>query len=137
MNINWKRVVIAAIWSELLLFSIHFLAVKYVAPAIGIAIGGTIILLNWFGMQFWGGIWITRKIDSRFILHGVLVGIVVSILFFPLMPIVYAQQAITLQICMTVLFSDAVKILGSTAGGYVGGRRRKKLLSAQDSKISS
>jgi hypothetical protein len=134
MKINWKRIVIAAIWSELLLFAIYFLAVRYVAPVNGIAIGGTIILLNWFGMPFLGGLWVTRKIKSRFVLHGVLVGIVISILFFPLMPIAYGQQAITFHVWIAILLLDALKILGSTLGAYVGGMRRKILLSAQTAK---
>jgi len=128
MKINWKRAVIAAIWSQLLLFAIHFLAVKYIGPATGIAIGTTIILLNWFGTPFWGGLWVTRKIESRFVLHGALLGIIVSILGLPLIPIVYPQQAITPQIRATILLSDTLKILGSTVGGYVGGRLRKKSL---------
>ena len=128
MKINWKRAVIAAIWSQLLLFAIHFLAVKYIGPATGIAIGTTIILLNWFGTPFWGGLWITRKIESRFVLHGVLLGVIVSLLGLPLIPIVYPQQAITPQIRATILLSDALKILGGMAGAYVGGRLRKRSL---------
>jgi hypothetical protein len=128
MKIHWVRVLIAGVLAQLLLFAIHFLAVKYVGPATGIATSATIILLNWLGMPFLGGLWVTRKIESRFVLHGALVGIIVSILGIPLIPVVYPQQAITSQIRATILLSDILKILGGTVGGYVGGRLRKKSL---------
>jgi hypothetical protein len=141
MKINWKRVVIAAIWSELVL-TVIYIAVRYaISAGLSSDFGISIITLDWFGLMFLGGLWVTRRIESRFVLHGLLVGIVASILYFPLSPLIglllpEAVQAAsnTSQLWMiwiAILSSCVWKMLGSTLGAYVGGRRRKKLLSAQ------
>jgi hypothetical protein len=133
MKINWKRVLIAAVWSELLLFAIYLLA--GLIPA-GLA-RRTFVYLDWFGLMFLGGLWVTRKIESRFVLHGLLVGLVANILFFPLRPLIglfwpmTARSGSSRIITTGVLVSFVLKMLGAMAGAYVGGRRRKNLQSIQ------
>jgi hypothetical protein len=125
MKINWKRVVIAAIWSELVTFAIFQLARRYAGSAMeGIA------CLDWFGLMFLGGLWVARKIDSRFTLHGVLVGIFANILFVMiLLPAILGDQ-LPAGYWIGALPSFAIKIAGAAAGGYVGGRLRKKSLAS-------
>jgi hypothetical protein len=135
MKINWKRVVIAAIWSELVL-TVIYIAVRYAISAGLSSAFGIIITLDWFGLMFLGGLWVTRGIESRFVLHGLLVGVIANILYFPLIPLIglllpEAVQATsnTSQLWIAILSSCVWKILGSTLGAYVGGRLRKKSLS--------
>ena len=131
MKINWKRVVIVGILSELLLLVIRIPFLRYDGPA-----SWVVNFLTHFIPLFLGGLWIARKIESRFVLHGVLVGIVANLLLIVLAPLLMLLKEPSNQQLTSLLISIPVKILGSTAGGYVGGRQRKKLLSAQDSKVS-
>jgi hypothetical protein len=148
MKINWKRVVIASIWSELLLLAIYIPTVKYAGSAATV-----IVKVEMFVPLFLGGLWVARKIESRFILHGVLVGISANVLFAALVAVlllfrqfqsqapqiaqqsagVVADQAVRAVINLAV--EVGLKIVGAAVGAYIGGRRRKKLLSMQDSKV--
>ena len=134
MNINWKRVVIAGIWAELLLLAIYIPAKEYAGAAFIV-----IAVLAMFGSMFLGGLWVARMIESRFVLHGVLVGIVAGVvfyaLFFSFRSIVWPNEPPS-PIANDV-FAAALKILGAAVGAYVGGIRRKKLLSAQTAKLPS
>jgi hypothetical protein len=148
MNINWKRVLIAAIWSEVLLYVIYVLTRTYAGSA-----GRVIALVEMFVLMFPGGLWVARKIESRFILHGVLVGILANVLYFVLIPALrflyllllggqfqsQAPQAGSPQISSLVLLGldVALKTLGAAAGAYVGGRRQKVKLAIQNGKASA
>ena len=93
--------------------------------------------------MFLGGLWVVRKNDSRFVLHGLLVGIIANILFFPLGPLIGLFRPSTARsgpsgiLTTGVLISFALKMLGAAVGAYVGGIRRKRQLSMQDSNVSS
>jgi putative membrane protein (TIGR04086 family) len=130
MKINWKRVVIAAVWSELVLFILFLLTASYVSePA-----RRMVNRLEWLGLLFLGGLWVARKIDSRFILHGLLVGIIANILFFPLTPLIglFLRPGPPRSGASTgLLISFVLKMLAAAAGAYVGGRLRKKALAQQ------
>jgi hypothetical protein len=135
MKINWKRVVIAGILFEILL-TLIYIAAQYAGPY-----RLAIVLLDWFGIMFWGGLWVARKIESRFVIHGFLVGIIANLLFFPLRPLLPLLRPTDVQaemaemansgpgILMAILISFIIKILGSTLGAYIGGRLRKKQFS--------
>ena len=135
MKINWKRVLIAAIWSELLLLAIYVPTRIYAGSATTV-----IAAVEMFVPLFLGGLWVARKIESRFILHGVLVGILANVLYVALMPVLLLQlrqfQSQTQQIdpqssgvvadqVVRFVVYVALKILGAAAGAYVGGRRHK------------
>jgi len=137
MKINWKRVVFAAIWSELLLLAIYVPTIRYgmVFPAFIIL---AILVLVFLGPLFLGGLWIARKIESRFILHGVLVGIFANVLYVPLMRVLslligrqfmsQAQKMDSQVVLILGIIFVVLKILGAAAGACVGGMRRKKQL---------
>jgi hypothetical protein len=129
MKLNWKRIVIAAIWSELVLFAIFQLARRYAGSATEV-----IVYLDWFGLMLLGGLWVARRIDSRFILHGFLVGIFANILFVViLLPAILGGQ-LPAGYWIEALPSFVMKIAGSTAGAFIGGIRRKRRLLAQATK---
>jgi hypothetical protein len=127
MRIHWKPILITALWSELLLFAIYLAAMQYAG-----AYRDIMVYLDFILLMFLGGLWVARKVESSFVLHGVLVGIFANILFIPLSPLILLIQPTVLQdertsqIFIEIIVDCAVKILGSTAGGYVGGRLSTK-----------
>jgi hypothetical protein len=122
MKINWKRVVIAAIWAELLLLAIYFPA-KFYAGSAFIAIA----LLAMLGSMFLGGLWVSRKVESQFLLHGVLVGIFANVVFYvPLFAFVLMSPNADTGSLSVHIFTAVTKVLGAAIGGYVGGRFKKK-----------
>jgi hypothetical protein len=143
MKINWIRILIAGLWAEALLILIRIPILKYVeSPSFLVGV------LVWTVPMFLGGLWVARKIESRFILHGVLVGIVANILWIPLQSLLdlIVPPATTTTDTATQTGSDPLlwtviilivaalfKILGSTLGAYIGGKRWKKQPSAQAS----
>jgi hypothetical protein len=132
MKINWKRVVIGAIWSELVLFAIWIPARLYGGSARQL-----IAYLDFLVLMFLGGLWVAHKLESRFALHGVLLGVIANVLAFPLLmlAIFIWPDALQLEpvkkVWVMIVFECALKILGSAAGAYVGGRLRKKSLAQQ------
>jgi hypothetical protein len=127
MKINWKRVVFAAIWSELLFYALwvtNALTARYTGPSRLFLIAAIFEILIPF---FLGGLWVARKIESRFILHGVLVGILANILLAIVVALILLSQHASprdLNIFFGFLLM-AMKIIGAVAGSYVGGKRTK------------
>lgn len=112
-RIHWMRVLIGGFLAELAVFALVVpvallygqRALLYAAPVASLA--------TCFLFAFWVG----RTIDSRFVLHGFLVGIVATLIYVGLTrarpePLAY-------------LVAHALKILGGAAGGLLAGRRRK------------
>lgn len=112
---HWARVLIGGFLAEVLviafvipislLFGQH--ALLYAAPPASLM------------ACFLFALWVARRIDSRFVLHGILVGVVAALLYVGLTlgrpePLVY-------------LLAHALKILGGAAGGLVARRRRAAL----------
>jgi putative membrane protein (TIGR04086 family) len=124
MKINWKRVVIAGIWSELLLTAIYFPAKMYSVPGFP-----AIAILAMLGSMFLGGLWAVRKVESHFVLHGLLVGIIANVVFYvPLFAFMLMSPNADIGSLSDQIFAAVTKILGAAIGGYVGGRLRKKAL---------
>ena len=127
MKINWKRVLIVGFISEIVLFALfQLVSLLPVGP-----LRETLVYLDWFGLMFLSGLWIARRVESQFALHGVLVGIVANILFVVILLPAIIRGQLPDGYWIVAFPSFVTKIVGSTAGAYVGGRRRKKLLSAQ------
>ena len=145
MGINWKRVVIAAIWAELLVCMFYIPTVGYTIKHQESAAIVSMILapLEMFIPLFLGGLWIARKIESRFILHGALVGILANVLYLSLMPMFLApillgeqfniqSQEVGWSMILTItMIAIMFRILGAVTGAFIGGKRHKKHISAQ------
>jgi len=112
-GIRWLRVLLAGFLAEVfviaLVIPISLLfgknTLSYSAPAAS--------LLACFVFAIWVG----RRLDSRFVLHGVLVGVVAALIYVALTrggpePPAY-------------LVAHALKLLGGAAGGFVAARRQK------------
>ena len=69
-----------------------------------------------FATCFLAALWLSRKITSRFVLHGILVGVVATLFYLTLTrfkpePLAY-------------VIAHILKLAGGAAGGYVAERRR-------------
>lgn len=117
-RIHWVRVLVGGFLAELSVFAVVLPVLLlygqhpllYVAPPAS--------LVACFLFAFWVG----RGVDGKFLLHGILVGVVATLLYVGLTrgrpePLAY-------------LFAHVLKILGGAAGGLFAGRRRKPTSSA-------
>jgi len=113
VGIRWLRVLLAGFLAEILVIALVIPvsllfgknALTYAAPAASLL------------ACFLFAIWVGRRLDSRFVLHGVLVGIVALLIYVALTrgrpePLAY-------------LIAHALKILGGAVGGLVAARRQK------------
>lgn len=111
-RIHWVRVLIGGFLAEAAVFVVvipFFLTfgqhpLLYVAPVASLL------------MCFLFALWVGRGIESRFVLHGALVGVVATLLYVGL---TRAQPE-----PLAYLVAHALKILGGAGGGLVAGRRR-------------
>ena len=116
-GIRWGRILIAGILAEL--FVVVLLAPVYLVFGEQAAVYST----TWasFVGLFTLAVWVGRKIDSRFVLHGLLVS-VVAILFY--ITVTLAQPESLLYIA-----AHAFKLLGGATGGFYAERRKQRLAS--------
>jgi putative membrane protein (TIGR04086 family) len=111
--IRWLRILLGGFLAEVLVIALVIpvallfgkSTLTYTAPAAS--------LLACFLLAIWVG----RRLDSRFVLHGILVGVVATLIYVALTrggpePPAY-------------LVAHGLKLLGGAAGGLVAARRRK------------
>jgi hypothetical protein len=112
MSIQWRRVLLAAFLMELVLFAIAIplylggegRVLVYVVPPAA--------LIATFAITVWVG----RGIKSNFVLHGVLIGVVGTLMYVALT----RAQPEPWQYWV----AHALKVVGGAAGGMVLARRR-------------
>jgi hypothetical protein len=111
-GIHWVRALIGGLLAEVAVFAvvlpISFVlgqrSLLYTAPVASLA------------ACFLLALWVARGISSRFVLHGVLVGVVAALLYVAL---TRAQPE-----PLAYVVAHVLKIVGGAAGGLVGGRGR-------------
>jgi hypothetical protein len=133
-RIHWKRILIAGFLAEATVFAVFFLLL-FAATAAGVPEiarpMGTLdyihALVSSFAMAFLFTLWVGKRIESGFVLHGVLIG-VFGILLFSIM-----WLATTRSLAQPPLYvvAHVLKVLGGIAGGVVAERRQRHILSAQ------
>jgi len=122
MKVHWGRVVVAAILFEAALFAITIVLTLFMDIQAFLPFVPAVVFV--VGFPF--GMWVARKPASGFVLHGVLVGVVATIIYFGLV----VGQGISVTEVMNMygpipfFLANALKILGCVAGAYVAGRRR-------------
>jgi hypothetical protein len=111
-GIRWVRALIGGIAAELSLFAI-VLPARYLfgqrAFLASILIGSALL-------PFLFALWVGRRVESRFLLHGALVGLV-AILFY--LALAWGQPEPLLY-----KIAHALKVVGGMAGGAIASRRR-------------
>ncbi len=113
MSIQWGRILLAAFLMELVLFA--FAIPLTLSGARRVALYGVppLALVATFAITVWLG----RRIASKFVLHGVLIGIAGTLMYVGLTrggpePWQY-------------IVANALKVVGGAAGGVVLARRRQ------------
>lgn len=111
-RIHWVRVLLGGFFAEaavfvvvvpvLLKFGQHPLL--YLAPVAS------------FVMCFLLALWVGRRLESAFVVHGILVGVVAALIY---VAITKAQPE-----PVAYLIAHALKLLGGAAGGFLAGQRR-------------
>ena len=130
-QVHWGRIVVAGFLSEVSIFVIFLL----------LLIGSTLAgfpdvarpmstldyidaMLSSFAMVFLFTLWVGKRIESGFILHGALVG-VVGILLFGIMWVTTTGGSLSQPPLYIV--AHVLKILGGITGGLVTERRRRRV----------
>lgn len=111
-RIHWARVLLGGFLAEASVFAlvlpVYLIAgqhaLLYAAPAASLA------------MCFLLALWVGRRLESGFVLHGILIGVVATLLYVGIdragpEPFAY-------------LVAHGLKILGGAGGGLLAGRRR-------------
>jgi putative membrane protein (TIGR04086 family) len=111
-QIHWGRVLAGGFLAELLVFAIVFPTRSLLGQQAFLAS----ILIASALMPFLFALWVGRRIDSRFVLHGVLVGLVAALIYLGLawgqpQPLLYK-------------IAHGLKLVGGAAGGIVASRRK-------------
>lgn len=130
-RIRWGLVVAAAVLAELSVIAIFFVLLFGAMAADVPEIARPLSTLDYadalvssFVMVFVFTLWLGRRIESGFVLHGILVGAVAMLLFVALN---FGLNA-TLEEPPLYWVAHGLKILGGLAGGLVAERRRHQSL---------
>src|SRR5205809_3467232 len=111
-RLRWGRVLIAGFLAELMVFAIVF-PVLYVFGQRAFLAS---ILIASAVMPFIFAVWVGTRIESRFVLHGGLVGLVAALIY---MGLSWGQpQPLLYKI------AHGLKVAGGMAGGVVASRRK-------------
>ena len=112
MSIQWGRVLLAAFLMELVLFAIAVPLFLSGAGRVLVYVVPPAALMATFAITVWLG----RRITSKFVLHGVLIGIVGTLMYVGL---TRAQPE-----PWPYWVAHALKVVGGAAGGMVLARRQ-------------
>jgi hypothetical protein len=109
---HWGRAVLGGFLAELTVFAIVFPARYLFGQRAFLAS----ILIASAAMPFLFALWVCRRVESRFVLHGALVGLVAALFYLAL---AWNQQQPLLY-----KVAHALKVAGGAAGGAVASRRK-------------
>lgn len=111
-QIHWGRVVVGGFLAELMVFAIVF-PTRYLFGQRAFLAS---ILIASAVMPFLFAVWVGRHVESRFVIHGALVGVVAALIYLGL---AWGQpQPLSYKI------AHGLKLVGGVAGGVVASRRR-------------
>ena len=114
-QLRWGRVLIGGFLAELIVFAIVF-PVQY---AFGQQAFLASILIASAAMPFVFALWVCKPIESRFVLHGALVGLVAALIY---VGISWGQPEPLLY-----KVAHGLKVVGGVAGGVVASRRKEAI----------
>jgi hypothetical protein len=111
-ELRWGRVLLGGFLAELLVFAIVFPVLYLFGQRAFLAS----ILIASAAMPFVFAVWVGRRIESRFVIHGALVGVVAALVYLGLawgqpQPLLYK-------------IAHGLKLIGGAAGGVVASRRK-------------
>jgi hypothetical protein len=114
-RIHWKRVVAGGFLAEAALFALVIPVYRIWGqhPLLYVVPPGAFVAC------FLLGLWVGRPLDSRFILHGALVGVVATL--------IYVALTLGRPEPVAYLLAHGLKTLGGAAGCAVAGRRTARI----------
>jgi hypothetical protein len=112
MSIQWGRVLLAAFLMEIVLFAIAIPLFLSGAERVSLYVVPPAALIATFAFSVWLG----RRIRSKFVLHGVLIGVVGTLM--------YVGLTRAKPEPWQYLVANALKVVGGAAGGMVLARRQ-------------
>jgi hypothetical protein len=129
MKINWGRVLNAGLVAEILLLLIY----QFIVQQYGRGTAATVTVIGGcFVFMLVGALWVGRGIESRFILHGFLVG-VVAVVYYVVRTLPDALSGqYPMNYWSAALGGHTPKLLGGIVGGYLAGRRKWKTIVHSD-----
>jgi putative membrane protein (TIGR04086 family) len=111
-GIHWLRVLLGGFLAEVsliaLVIPVSLLFGKQTLPFV--ALLGSLLACFLFAL------WVGRRIDSRFVLHGILVGVVAAL--------IYVGLTLARPEPLAYLAAHGLKIIGGAAGGFIAARRQ-------------
>ena len=121
MKIGWRRVVLGALLLEIALF-----AVLVPISFVNLTLFLTAVPIGTFTFGYFVTRWLLRRLSTRLVLHGALIGAVATVMYFGL---VLAQPggmaaAVAVYGAPLFYFSQAMRIAGCVAGAIHEQRRR-------------
>jgi Na+-transporting NADH:ubiquinone oxidoreductase subunit NqrB len=111
-RIHWIRILLGGFLAEVSVFVVVIPAYK-IFGARGLTWSA---LLGSLVMCFLFALWVGRGVDTRFVLHGALVGVVASLL--------YVGLTLAKPEPLAYIVAHVLKILGGAAGGVIASRQR-------------
>jgi hypothetical protein len=130
MKISWGRVLNAGLVAEILLLLIY----EFVVQLYGRGTASTVTVIGGcFLFMLLGALWVGRKIESHFILHGFLVGVVAVVYHDVIrsLPVVFSGEY-PMNYWLAALYGHTPKLLGGIVGGFIAGRQKKKTIFHSD-----
>jgi putative membrane protein (TIGR04086 family) len=113
-GIHWGRILLGGLLAEV--------ALMLAIVPLGLRLGDNFLHYaaapGSFVMCFLGALWVARRIESRFILHGTLVGVVAALIYVGL---TRAQPE-----PFAYIVAHALKLLGGACGGFFAQRRQSQ-----------
>jgi hypothetical protein len=113
MGMRWGRVLAGGFLAELLVFAVVF-PVQYLFGQTAFL---AFIIIASAAMPFILAVWVGRRVESRFVLHGALVGLVAAL--------IYTVLAWGQELPLLYKISHLFKVAGGAAGGVMASRRKQ------------
>jgi hypothetical protein len=110
-DLRWGRVIVGGASAELVVFAIVFPMLHFFGQTAFLAS----ILAASLAMPFLFALWVCRRVNSHFALHGLLVGVVAAVMYL----IVARGQPEPLL----YKIAHGLKLLGGLLGGVIAGQR--------------
>jgi uncharacterized membrane protein HdeD (DUF308 family) len=111
-SLHWGRVILGGVLAELGVFAIVFPVLHFFGQRAFLAS----ILVASAVLPFILALWVVRRVESHFALHGFLVGLVAAVMY---LVIAWGQPEPLLY-----KVAHGLKLLGGLLGGVWAGRRR-------------
>ena len=123
-RIHWIRIIVAAFLLEAALVVAAIPMRYFLSMQVFVVVVPPAVLVAGFLLGWWAG----RKLESRFVLHGLLIGLVATGLYLAMCRVALGSAFAAVEIYGPFLFvaGNALRIVGAVAGCAFAGRTAKR-----------